>query len=481
VRIAWSSFSVKCEALVIDLSPLRRHKMTLVLAGVLCGIVGGASAVGYLVTQVNPLLFAAALIVPLGVVALARRIELGLVAMLMSAIFVRFRLPTGTASEIVISLLLCGGIVVLWVVHMLVEDKRLSLKPSPVNAPLLGFIVTVVISLIWGRAFRDVLVHDSGSPFVAVAAAAVMILLPISLLLVANLIQDVRWLRIMVWSWLAAGLVSLVVSLAISFGIGPTRLLYQAAYANGVVWINTLGLFSMWYVSLALSLALFHKRLHWFVRAGLLVYVAGWVLWGFGLRMSWLSGWAPVFVAAAVVVFLRSKKLFVLLLVVMVVGAGGYYWRTSFETEVSESGSTRLAAYAVNWRITGKHVLFGTGPAGYASYYMSYFPTEGTATHSNYLDVLAQTGVVGSFFILWFFGAQAWGGYALWRKLKGRGEFAESLSVAVLAGTVGGFLAMGLGDWLFPFAYTQGIVGFDGAVINWMFMGTLWSLYRICR
>ena len=217
------------------------------------------------------------------------------------------------------------------------------------------------------------------------------------------------------------------------------------------------------------------------MRAVLLIYVTGWIYWGFWLRTSWLSGWAPVFAAAAVVAFLRSKKLFVFLMVAVVVGAGGYYWRTSFEAETAESGTTRLAAYAVNWRVTGKHLLFGTGPSGYASYYMSYFPTEGMATHSNYLDVIAQTGIVGSFFILWFFGAQAWGGYTFWRKLKGRGGFAESLSAAVLAGTVGSFLAMGLGDWLLPFAYTQGIVGFDGAVINWMFMGSLWSLHRIYR
>jgi hypothetical protein len=29
---------------------------------------------------------------------------------------------------------------------------------------------------------------------------------------------------------------------------------------------------------------------------------------------------------------------------------------------------------------------------------------------------------------------------------------------------------------LFPFAYTQGIIGFDLAVHNWFFMGSLWAL-----
>jgi hypothetical protein len=202
------------------------------------------------------------------------------------------------------------------------------------------------------------------------------------------------------------------------------------------------------------------------------------VYWGFSLRLSWLSGWVPAFAAAVVIAFLRSKWFFVILLAVIVIGAGGYYWRTQFQTESRVSGVTRLAAYEVNWRVTSKHLLFGTGPAGYASYYMSYFPLEGMASHSNYIDIIAQTGIVGSVFILWFFGVQARGGYRIWCKLRGRGDFAESLSVAVLAGTAGCVIAMALGDWLLPFVYTQGIIGFDAAMLNWFFMGSLWALHH---
>lgn len=433
--------------------------------------------VGYLATMPKiGLLVPVAIIAPMGIFALLKRIELGLAAMLLSAVFVRFRLPTGTASEIVMSLLLCSGILVLWVVHMLVEEKRLSLRSFPVNAPLLAFMITVVISLIWGKAYRDVFVHDIGSSFVAVASAAVMVLLPITLLLVANLVRDIRWLQSVVWLFLGAGLVSLVITLIIDLGIGPTHTIRGLVFYNGLVWVNTHGLFSVWYLSFALALALFHCRLHWVWRIALLAYAAGWVYWGFGLRISWLSGWVPAFAAVAVVVFMRSKRLFIVVAIVAIVGAGGYYWRTSFEAETQESGHTRLAAYEVNWRVTGKHLLFGTGPAGYASYYMSYFPAEAMASHSNYIDILAQTGIVGTFFILWFFGTQAWGGYKLRLKLRGRGDFAESLSVAVLAGTAGCIIAMALGDWLFPFAYTQSMTGFDAAMINWFFMGSLWAL-----
>jgi hypothetical protein len=458
---------------------VKRHRVSLTQIGLIGGMLGVLAAVGYLAARIEePFIVLVAIIAPMGVFALLKHIELGLVAMLLSGVFVRFRLPTGTASEIVMSLLLCAGLLALWVIHMLIEKKRLALKPTPINAPLLAFMATVLVSLIWGRVYRDVFVRDIGSPFVAVASAAVMVLLPTTLLLVANLVQRIRWLQVMVWLFLAEGFVSLVISLIVDLGIGPANTIRRLVYYNGVLWINTHGLFSMWYLSFALALALFHRRLHWVLRAMLLVYAAGWVYWGFFLRMTWLSGWVPVFAAAGVVVFMRSKKLFVILALVIVVGAGGYYWRTAFETESRRSGFTRLAAYEVNWRITSKHLLFGTGPAGYASYYMSYFPMEGMATHSNYIDIIAQTGIVGTFCILWFFGVQAWSGYKLGLRLRSRGDFAESLSAAVLAGTAGCVIAMALGDWLFPFAYTQGIVGFDSAMISWFFMGSLWALSR---
>ena len=151
------------------------------------------------------------------------------------------------------------------------------------------------------------------------------------------------------------------------------------------------------------------------------------------------------------------------------------------ERESQESGETRLAAWAVNWRVTREHWLFGTGPAGYAAYYMSYFPLEGTATHSNYIDIVAQTGLVGLGLVLWIFFGLSWLGYRLSQRLRGRGDFLEAAANAALAGTLGCILMMAFGDWLFPFAYTQSIAGFDYAVYNWIFMGTLLVIARLTQ
>jgi O-antigen ligase len=145
------------------------------------------------------------------------------------------------------------------------------------------------------------------------------------------------------------------------------------------------------------------------------------------------------------------------------------------------SGQTRLAAWEMNWRVTREHLLFGTGPAGYAVYYMSYFPDQAMATHSNYIDILSQTGIVGFALFAWFFILLAWKGHKLYIRLKGRGDFADALAKAAFAGAIACIVIMGFGDWVVPFTYTQTIAGFDYAAYNWLFMGAIVALDRLTQ
>jgi O-antigen ligase len=101
------------------------------------------------------------------------------------------------------------------------------------------------------------------------------------------------------------------------------------------------------------------------------------------------------------------------------------------------------------------------------------------ATHSNYIDVLAQNGIFGLFFCVWFFGALAWTGYQVRRRVRGLADFSEGFANATLAGCVGVIVAMGLGDWMFPFVYTQTIAGFDYAVYSWVLLGGMVALSNI--
>jgi O-antigen ligase len=150
-----------------------------------------------------------------------------------------------------------------------------------------------------------------------------------------------------------------------------------------------------------------------------------------------------------------------------------------FADESVSSGDTRLAAWNMNWKFTKDHLLFGMGPAGYAVYYMTYNPLDAMATHNNYIDLISQTGIVGSAFYLTMFGLLLWRGWVVYNRVKGRRDYTEALIVAALAGTCGCLVIMAFGDWLLPFAYTQTIEGFNYSVYSWLFMGLIVALDQI--
>jgi len=144
----------------------KRNKLLLIRVGVISALLCVLAIVGLSMAKVSPALVLVALAAPFGILAVMKSLELGIAAVLLAGVFVRFRIPTGTASEIVISLLICLGCIGLWIVHMLVVEKRLALKPAVTNVPLLAFMATVAISWGWSRAFRDVFVYEAGHPLV---------------------------------------------------------------------------------------------------------------------------------------------------------------------------------------------------------------------------------------------------------------------------------------------------------------------------
>ncbi len=440
---------------------------TLLRLVILGGLAVSWLAIGYLLVRMSfEYILVATVAVPAALL-IVKRPELGILGIVLTAALVRFSIGTGTQSRIVASLMVTMALVVLWVVRMLVVDRRLHLRPFSGNVPLLAFILTCLVSYLWGNAFRDPLVVVwSTWPLVQIGALAVMILLPGAFLLAANTIRDLRWLQWLIGVVVALGLLALVTEIL------DVRLSF----------LNTGGLFSLWFVSLTYSQALCNKRLPLWLRMALLALVGLWLYVYFIRRVTWLTGWLPSFVAITVISFIKSRRLFIVLvlLTMLYVGLNWQYYRwTVVGAESAESGQSRLAAWRQNWNVTGKHLLFGTGPAGYAVYYMTYFPRQAMATHSNYVDIASQTGIVGLGFCLWFFAALGWTGYRVYRRAAGSSNFHQGLAAAALAGWAGCMLAMGLGDWLFPFVYTQTIAGFDHAVYSWLLLSIIVILYNL--
>jgi O-antigen ligase len=345
-------------------------------------------------------------------------------------------------------------------------DRRISVKASPVNFPIFIFMFVTLFSVVWSILFRDPFVYVWEKFTIAqIVASMVIVFLPMAFLMVVNFVNSSHPFIIMSLMMIIAGVAGLIKN-----------------YLGVNLPVDVRGLFSLWVIGLSFGFVLFLRKLHWSIKLFLLLLMAGWIHYSFFRNITWIAGWFPPLVSMGVLTWMRSKKLlfvFAIFMLGLIASNYDYYVGRVIENEKEESGYSRVEAWKMNWKITRDHLLFGTGPAGYAVYYMTYFPTDAMATHNNYIDILAQTGVVGMFFCLWFFAKLVVVGYKLCRRLRGRGDFSEAIANISLAGTVACIIIMAFGDWLFPFAYTQTIEGYNYSLYNWLFMGAIVVLDRL--
>lgn len=385
---------------------------------------------------------------------------------LFASLFVPFTLSTGSQSPIVASLLLTALFGGVWLLRLVFERERWPKTPAVV--PLLGFMATAVISFFWGEIWRDPMIPPWFLFRARLGGLGVMLLSPLALWLAAAYLRHPRQVDRLVGMFLAAGALG-----AIQIVAG--RPLFP--------FLNTGGLFPMWLFSFGAALLLFRPLPNgWRLGIAMMLGIWGWYVLVPGI--SWISGWLPPIVALLVVVWLRSRRLFALASGVLL-GLAALYWGPLqfwvFDYNYQTSGTTRLEAWARNWQVTREHLLFGTGPAGYAAYYMTYFPDQAMATHNNYLDVLAQTGLIGMGFFLWFLAALGREIFQIWRWVHASDGQARSLVAGLVGGFAGLLVAMGLGDWFLPFPYTQTIAGYRYTVWGWLFAGAAVAMGRYYR
>jgi hypothetical protein len=76
----------------------------------------------------------------------------------------------------------------------------------------------------------------------------------------------------------------------------------------------------------------------------------------------------------------------------------------------------------------------------------------------------------------WFAFEASWMALSLFRRLPH--GFAKAYAMGALGGLAGSLVAGMLGDWIIPFYYNGGIVGFRSSLIFWVFLGGLLALKR---
>jgi O-antigen ligase len=146
----------------------------------------------------------------------------------------------------------------------------------------------------------------------------------------------------------------------------------------------------------------------------------------------------------------------------------------------SYSISTRFDAWFIMAEIIKVNPVLGLGFGNYY-WYTPLFRIRGWEvqfnSHNNYVDLVAQTGLVGLACFLWFFWES---GQLAWRLRNRVPEgFAQAYVYAAMGGLVGTLIAAMLGDWVLPFVYNVGLSGFRTGALAWFFLGGLVVLEKL--
>ncbi len=445
---------------------VRNYTLTLRVGLIaLCLVLTTATAL--LIAKSGPILGLAPvgfILVVAGFLFVYHNLEATLLIILVVSTLLHVGVGTGTGTPVTFTFALLTIVPLVWLVRMTVVDKSFNLRRLPANLPALLFMITVIISAFWSGGFVDdeirYLFMDKVNPRVMTAVSIIVSVL--TYFLFANCIHSIRSMRFYVWWFIAIG------SIHASFG------LLGLETPN---FINQKGQLSTWVIILALGQALFNKDLSRKLR--LFCIILSGVLFTISFNgITWLSGWVPSLLGFGILAFLRSRKLFALLLIVVALIAVLNFgrWGGVINAENNESGTTRSEAWDRVFDLIGNHLLFGSGPAGYHFYFTVTIGGFYQLSHNNYVDILAQTGVVGFTFFIWMWLAIGWVGWQTYRSVPRQG-FRHGLAGSLLAAYFISLVSMMLGDWITPFPYTQTLAGIDYTIWHWMMAGLSVALF----
>jgi hypothetical protein len=442
----------------INADTLSRFIRPLVIFSVLVLSIGAGLAAGLDRLSVA-LLFGLPTIAFVGWILFTRKFEMMVLALPINALIAPFDLPTGTYSKIPVSLLMSLALCAIWFVTMGIRNQW-RFAPTLLNRPALAFCFACFISYLWSSLWRDPLINMGAFGNFTIVQIASLLTFYASIgaaLLIGNFVRTEKQLQFIFWSFIC---------------LGTLMTLTQTLHINQY-FLSDRGLWGLWTALPAFCYLIAQKNARWYVRIMLVAVIALNLYQTVIVNLQWKSGWIPTIVGMFIAVFLRSKKLFVILIAVSLVFA--YIGRDVLiemtQAEEAEGADERIGMWEINLRIIGDHWLLGTGPAGYAVYYMTYYPDDARSTHNNYLDIIAQFGIIGSVTWLWLTGAGIIEGF---RQLKASPPgFTKTLALTATSGWIAAQFSMFFGDWVLPFAYNQTITGFKYTVYSWVFLGTL--------
>ena len=392
-----------------------------------------------------------------------------LASLVLGALIIPFQIATGTQTSINAAVIMTALFAGLWLFEMLIR-RDVRLLPSRAVAPTLVFGLVCVVAFVAGLQVWQPFATTAPLPTQLGGLAAYLLSLA-AFLLTAHRIRELGWLQALTWLYLAWAAVymvrrtGLVSDLPISVPVG-------ADYS--VFWT--------WVAALSFSQAAFNTRLARGWRAALFLLTAATVFAGLRL-VTWNSGWVPPLVALSVILWLGAPRL---ALVFTIVGLLGVLLKIDalsgilFGAKNQYDLLTRTAAWSILFDIIRLDPILGIGFGNYYWYMPLYFilgfPVSFNS-HNNYIDLLAQTGLLG----LASFGWLMWAITRIGWRLRRRAPvgFARAYVYGALGGLAGMLVSGLLGDWVLPFVYNIGLVGFRSSVHGWLFLGGLIAIEQI--
>jgi hypothetical protein len=416
-------------------------------------------------------------------VILLQHPSLGLFATIAGALIVRAEIRAGSSVDLNAAMLLVGATLVIWLIDM-IRAGEFKVASSRVNRPLILFLCAGFVSLAIGTATWDPAVPRPG-PFLIIQLAqlGIFVLSAAAFWLMANLGQDLTFLRRLFFFWLASA--AFVAAIFASEGRVLSFLFRMPTAAV------QLPPFRVLLVASAFGQLLFNRRLSWGVRLCMLgiLAVIGYAI--FYQQREIVSNWLSVMVAICVLMWLRWPRLrwpaVAVLIILVITGTLGttLYDFAGGDEEWDESGGSRLALIGRVVEVTMRNPITGLGPAAYRPYaQMEPLPYQGAfwiqpnvSSHNNYVDLFSHGGLVSLGLFAWF----AVEVTLLGLRLKSRyTEGFEAGYVNTMLATWASSLALMLfADWILPFYYNIGFRGFQASVLVWLFLGGLVALDHI--
>lgn len=419
-------------------------------------------------------LVALVLLASIGILALGTQLNysiLGLALLVVSgtAFPFEFRGPGGVlmGSSLPLASFLCFA----WLLRATVLGQSRRLDGSRVVYATFAFVTVALVSFAVGQYPWF---PAAGAPLPAqVVELALFLVSAVLFLAVGHQVRTLGQLKALTWLFVAAGLVTCMVQMLPSMsGIG--RWTTRPGSVGSLFWT--------WLAAVSFAQALFNRRLSTAARVILFATTALVLFHGLFNVRSWASGWIPALAAVAVILLVRLPRLSVSLgLLVLPIGVFLFgYVSDALMAEEAYSLTTRQEAWRVLWSVVERSPIIGTGLANYY-YYTEQFPILGWYvrffSHNNYQDLLIQTGLVGLLVFCWLAFEIFWLLMRLYPQMPE--GFARAYVAGAIGGLVGSLVSGMLGDWIIPFYYNAGILGFRSSLLFWVFLGGGLALKRM--